>query len=956
MRATMPYQRRFALVIIVAVLILAPWISAAQAQEVVTLPRQAGRIVAMVALPDRDGGTNLYVLTPRQLFRTQDGGESWEAATDWPAAPAAHSAFVAMAAAHSDEAPQLWLATAGGAIVVLDPAEVTWAPYPGEAAAVYAPPTRWAPALRQALATDRPGEAFGFPVAVVGDVNGDGFADLLVGAIGNPDDEIYSRLLLYLGSAAGITGAPAWDSVHGDWPLEFPIDAILILAAAGLGDFNGDGFNDVGVTLLNVDDGRSAVLIFSGTAEGLARTPGAIIDDEIILGVRLAAAGDLNGDGFGDVAMLGFDEANQRLPIRVYMGGPEGLQSEPAWTNDEIEGYDFVAVGISAVGDLDSDGFDDLLIGLPALGDDDTRGQARLYLGSEDGLQPQPAWVEEGSASGSYLGMDVAGVGDVNGDGRPDILIGEPGLDDRTGRALLYTTSGEVTGLAGQPLSLTGSDATFGLLITAAGDVNGDGYADVLIASYDEDSERGLAWHLYLGGTGGLGAQPVYSFRQAFSNLEILGLQRVTAGDLNGDGYVDLAFSQFDLQNFPNVDAVEEAHVLYGAPGAAEVQAPPVGVVAMGPALPSADFSAAELLLSEQETLDAEDGEVLLLSPDGLSLLVAGDDGMLCVTAIDAQSKPACQDTRDKLRSLSYDFFAWSPDGRYLALHEEALRFFHDSDIWIWDLQENELRNLTDDNYSGNIITENREQLAQVDVAPAWAPDSQTLVFARSLRDEEGWLGTQLYTISVESVEPVLLADIADETPFVISSPLYWPADGSSLYYSVAYPRNTGSDGLWRLDLTTGDRTHLLPYEEERRWPVFAGVGSQTPVALVYYPAWAAQIAPPVGPSTYALLNLDSGTISDLVPEQQEDALTNHPHGATLSPDGSKVLYAYRDADGTFRAVIRDVTGETQKTLLEAGEIIGANRLRMPGAVWSTNDRIFLGARPGGALFTVETP
>lgn len=139
---------------------------------------------------------------------------------------------------------------------------------------------------------------------------------------------------------------------------------------------------------------------------------------------------------------------------------------------------------IASAGDVNGDKFADVLIAAPNA--DSNRGQVFLYLGSAQGLATPPAWVARGESAGAWFGNRAEGIGDVNGDGFGDVIIGAP-LQDvagarRVGRACIFF--GSAKGLGSQPgwtFSGTHEEEQLGGLVQAVGDVNGDGRPDFAI-------------------------------------------------------------------------------------------------------------------------------------------------------------------------------------------------------------------------------------------------------------------------------------------------------------------------------------------------------------------------------------------------------------------------------------------------------------------------------------------
>lgn len=195
----------------------------------------------------------------------------------------------------------------------------------------------------------------------------------------------------------------------------------------------------------------------------------------------------------------------------------EALAPLPAW---HIVGTpeDGLGAAISA-GDVNGDGFDDVLAGAPAWHQD--AGRALLFWGSAAGLSLEPTEILPDRTTVNF-GDYLDGVGDVNGDGFDDVLVG-----DRVGTFLLYV--GSVDGLVAAPGAFVPAVRGF-----AAGDTNGDGYADVLAwPAYDPATSMAL----YLGTTEGLVPDPTWANPWSYARSVASDL------DMNGDGWEDLVIA-----------------------------------------------------------------------------------------------------------------------------------------------------------------------------------------------------------------------------------------------------------------------------------------------------------------------------------------------------------------------------------------------------------------------------
>ncbi len=396
--------------------------------------------------------------------------------------------------------------------------------------------------------------------AVLGglDLNGDGFHDLV---IGSPSTDSVSVWFGPLPEGPTRTGSPDLiiDGAYGTGD---------VLGRAG--DFNGDGIDDLLIGAPDSDDtynngGAVYVLLGSTDLSGTLNfptdadyvfTPEAADDG---LGASVAGGSDLDGDGIDDIA-FGADAGSGRLSGEgavyvVYGGLTAGTWS--AGAADHIfggESYsDGVGTSVSFAGDVNGDGEQDLLIGAPDLLE--RRGGAYLVFGPFDAGFTDLATVRGRFVGTDYTGTTVAGIGDVNADGYDDIAIGSPGFTGSSASPVgeLHVYFGPLGpvhyNLDDAPLVLEGDAAgdMMGLTVASASgastDVDGDGYADLLVGTPYSDTyatDAGAAWLFY----GPLSAGTLstsdadISFDGYYSGYTGLALD--VAGDLDGDGHNDI--------------------------------------------------------------------------------------------------------------------------------------------------------------------------------------------------------------------------------------------------------------------------------------------------------------------------------------------------------------------------------------------------------------------------------
>lgn len=428
-----------------------------------------------------------------------------------------------------------------------------------------------------------PDTGFGGWVASAGDVNHDGFADVLIAA--PYFDQNRGQVFLYLGSPTGLATEPSWTAVgesRGDWFGNFAI---------GVGDVNGDGWDDVAVSAhLYSEEGAGvtqfgSVYLYLGSPGGLTPQPQQIFRGNVLyeqFGSYVGAAGDVNGDGFADVMITSTQFRKGGVVVgrtALFLGSPQGLNPEPIWIQegDQPSG-NFGQTAIGA-GDVNGDGYGDVILGMPhwdfQFMDE---GKAILYLGSAQGLAATPAWTAVYDANqprwegGAYLQLfanNVAPAGDVNGDGFADVLVTAyfaEQTDRDEGMVFLYL--GSPTGLSPDPAWVARghqSSALFGTSGGGAGDLNGDGFADIIIGarqgSHGELLEGGV--FVFYGSPRGLGPDPDWTFECNQPSAHLGGFV-ARAGDVNGDGYDDVLMAATEYQR--DGQRVGKVWLFYGGP------------------------------------------------------------------------------------------------------------------------------------------------------------------------------------------------------------------------------------------------------------------------------------------------------------------------------------------------------------------------------------------------------
>lgn len=397
--------------------------------------------------------------------------------------------------------------------------------------------------------SDQAAASLGFAVSGAGDVNGDGYKDILVGAPKySGTTHKAGAVFAFYGSASGLQPVPQWRYDGSQ------TGADLGFAVAAAGDVNGDGFADILLSAPRYNQAFSRegrVYAFYGTPTGLPPVPdwqlaGVLV--EAYLGWSVAGAGDVNNDGYDDV-IVGAKWAQQSFynegMAQLYLGGADGLANAPAWTVFGEQAGASLGTAVSPAGDINHDSFADVLVGVP-LYDTETEdvGRVLAFCGSADGLAQTPCWSVTGSQANGRLGEAVSGGGDVTGDGLDDALVGAPGLDAAVPEAgAVWLFGGTTTGLSATPVWTAVADQSFthfGAAVNMHHDLNNDGLHDLLVGAYTYSADQSQEGRLYVfyGALGGPNAQPSWIAEGNKAEAEF-GFA-LASSDVDGDGRAEV--------------------------------------------------------------------------------------------------------------------------------------------------------------------------------------------------------------------------------------------------------------------------------------------------------------------------------------------------------------------------------------------------------------------------------
>ncbi len=432
---------------------------------------------------------------------------------------------------------------------------------------------------------------FGCSVSTAGDVNNDGFDDIVIGAKGSSGK---GNAYIYFGGASmdDIADVSLSGNSYGD---KFGH------SVANAGDVNNDGYDDVIVgAIYNTNNTGSAYIFYGGT--NMDNIADVTLQGEGInnyFGWSVSSAGDVNNDGYSDVIVGAYKYTNNTGRAYLYYGGPNmnnvidvtmtgsGTSNEFGRSVSSIgdvnnDGYDDIIVGavgysniylgglsmdntpdismtgdisfgcsVSGGGDINNDGFSDIIIGASGYYLN-YKGNAYVFYGGGE-LSDIPSVTLMGEPTNNYFGWSVSTAGDVNNDGYDDVVVGAKSYANYTGRVYVYYGGPEMDNIADVTMTGSGTYNEFGSSVSSAGDVNNDGYDDIIVGAITEGKA-----YIYFGGAN-MDNIPDITLTSGESN-DYFGASVSTAGDVNNDGYDDVIIGAYF-----HSDRTGRAYIFYGS-------------------------------------------------------------------------------------------------------------------------------------------------------------------------------------------------------------------------------------------------------------------------------------------------------------------------------------------------------------------------------------------------------
>lgn len=415
------------------------------------------------------------------------------------------------------------------------------------------------------------------------DINGDGYSDVVVGATGYSGG--LNKGAIYIFYSSGNSGVTATSATSASKTISGQTNGDKFGYSIALGDVNGDGYADIAVGAIAAVGNKGVTYIFLSNGSNGISANSAAAADASITGANsndtfgsAVSIGDINGDGYGDLVIAANYYPSSSNNGRVYIfhsNGSSGITATGVGSaNSNITGpsnFDNFGTFIST-GDVNGDGYADLAAGANGYSGGSLLGAAFVFHSSGNSgitiTNPNSASTKIiGGASGDYIGTSIC-LGDIDGDGYADLIVGAIGTTGNKGMVYIFKSTGAsgitATNVSSANTSILGNSPndSFGFSVSIA-DFNGDGYGDLAASAngYSGGANKG-AVYLFTSSSSGISVTNVNSANTTISgnaSSDIFGYF-TSVGDLTGDGYADLVIAAKGYNAGTNTGAIYIYH------------------------------------------------------------------------------------------------------------------------------------------------------------------------------------------------------------------------------------------------------------------------------------------------------------------------------------------------------------------------------------------------------------
>ena len=327
-----------------------------------------------------------------------------------------------------------------------------------------------------------------------------------MGAYGYDNGQVNEGVVfVYRGSVTGISTVATKQIEYNQASAQFGI------SVASAGDINADGYSDIIIGANIYDNGElneGAAFIYNGSSSGIDTANVTMLESNHTIsyfGYSVACAGDVNGDGYSDLIVGAYTyengEGGEGLAF-IYHGSSAGISSTASTILESNQDFAYFGVSVASAGDINGDGYSDVIVGSFNYDNGETdEGAAFIYNGSASGINSTATAQLESNQNMAFFGMSVASAGDVNGDGYSDVIVGAYSYDNgesNEGAVFVYHGAAEGIGtIASVQIESNKGSTHLGNSVAGAGDVNGDGYSDIIVAASNYDNgqySEGVVW------------------------------------------------------------------------------------------------------------------------------------------------------------------------------------------------------------------------------------------------------------------------------------------------------------------------------------------------------------------------------------------------------------------------------------------------------------------------------